>query len=292
MGESLLIDLRYPERTGLAIRGITGLTPPEANINMTDLATSDGAVYNSARVSTRNVVLYFAYLYAPTIEKVRQKTYKFFPLKKKVKLIIETDNKQVYVEGYVETNEAVIFSDKTGGQISIMCPFPYLRSKELYHTTLSGVTSIFEVPFENASLTEDLLEFGVINDTIGVGVNIPYSGDSSPGLNIRIKIMGTVTNLMFYNLASEFIKIDTSKLEALTGDVLISGDEIFISTVKGSKEVVLLRDGVRTNIMNTLDRGSTWIQLNRGDNLYSYTADTGATSVHIAVEYRKLYEGV
>lgn len=48
-GESLELDLFHPEKSGLIVKSITGLGPPKANINSTDLATADGALYSSAR---------------------------------------------------------------------------------------------------------------------------------------------------------------------------------------------------------------------------------------------------
>lgn len=57
VGESLVIDLRYPEKSGFIIRSITGLGPAEATINTTEVATNDGALYNSARLNSRNIVL-------------------------------------------------------------------------------------------------------------------------------------------------------------------------------------------------------------------------------------------
>ena len=54
-GESLVLDLFHPEKSGLIVRSISGLGPPKANINSTDLATADGALYSSARASTRNI---------------------------------------------------------------------------------------------------------------------------------------------------------------------------------------------------------------------------------------------
>ena len=112
-GESLKLTLANPEESGLIVKSIEGLGPSKANINTTELATMDGSVYSSARTTERNIVLTLAMMFAPTIEDSRQKTYHFFPVKGKVKLVIETDNRQVQTEGYVESNEPDIFSIKS-----------------------------------------------------------------------------------------------------------------------------------------------------------------------------------
>ena len=40
-GESLELDLFHPEKSGLIVKSITGLGPPKANINSTELARAD-----------------------------------------------------------------------------------------------------------------------------------------------------------------------------------------------------------------------------------------------------------
>lgn len=287
--ESIRLDLRNPWSTGLAVRGVTGLAPVKADINMTNLATTDGSRYNSSRANNRNVVIYFSFV--GDIDAARKKTYKYFPLKEKVKVSVETDEDVYFVEGYVESNEGVIFSDKTGTQVSIVCQDSYLKSEAVYSTVVSGIQNEFTFPFSNESISEDLIEFGVVRSNNGV--NTVYDGDKACGLYISIKASGTVENLMFYNASTrEFMKIDTAKLTELTGSAIIAGDVIEINTNKGEKEMLLFRDGEYTNIINTLDRESTWLELQKGDNVFAYTADTGMNVVAITVRYRKLYEGV
>jgi len=120
-----------------------------------------------------------------------------------------------------------------------------------------------------------------------------YQGDAEVGVVIYIHALGEVTDLEIYNLGTrEEMKIDTNKLEALTGYGIIEGDDIIISTVKGNKFVQLLRDGEYINILNCLDKGSSWFKLVKGDNLFYYTSDTGASNLQFRVENRILYEGV
>ena len=94
-GESLKLVLRDPESSGLIIQEISGLGPSKANINSTELATMDGSIFASARATERNIVLTLILLPIPSIETVRQKTYSFFPIKKAVTLLVETDNRLV-----------------------------------------------------------------------------------------------------------------------------------------------------------------------------------------------------
>ena len=122
LGESITLELRNPEKSGFLIRGIDGLGPGKANINITEIATADGAIFNSSRVNSRNVVLLLTFLEKPTIEDTRLLSYKYFPIKKRITLEIETNNRISLVVGYVESNTPNIFSNQEGTSISIVCP--------------------------------------------------------------------------------------------------------------------------------------------------------------------------
>lgn len=294
LNESLTIDLRHPEQTGIVVRKIEGLGPCKANINAKEMATGDGAVYNSARVNSRNIVLTLGFLFKNSIEDVRQLTYKYFPIKKNLKFLIETDNRIAETIGYVEENTPNIFSKDETTQISIICPDPYFYSagesgKNV--TVFAGVEPTFEFPFSNESLNQNLLELGQVQ--YSKEKVIAYQGDSEVGIVITINAIGEASNIVIHNTRTrETMTIDTTKLEQLTGSGIIKGDEIQISTVKGNKYINLLRDGVYTNILNTLTRDSDWFSLTKGDNIFAYTADEGAANLLFKIENRVIYEGV
>lgn len=294
LGESIKLELRFPEKSGFLIQGISGLGPSKADINSTELATADGSLYNSARVNTRNIVLSLKLLANPTIEITRQKSYKYFPIKKRIRLLIETDTRICEIYGYVESNEPIIFSSSETTQISIICPDPYFYSsggdgKQI--TIFSGIESQFTFPFSNESLNTNLIVMGEI--VTNQEQTVYYNGDAEIGVTIYIHALGDVTNLTIYNLFTrETMTIDTNRLATLTGFGIIASDDIIISTVKGRKYIQLFRDGVYTNILNCLDKDADWFQLSKGDNVFVYTADTGATLLQFRIENRTLYEGV
>lgn len=294
LGESIKLELRFPEKSGFVVQEITGLGPSKANINSTELSTSDGSLYNSARVNSRNIVLSLKLLANPTVEDTRQKSYKYFPIKKRVQLLIETDNRTCETYGYVETNEPNIFSRQETTQISIICTDPYFYSVGQAGnnvTIFAGVESSFTFPFSNESPLEDLTIFGEI--ITNQEQNIYYEGDAEIGVVIYIHALGDVTNLTIYNsITRKVMKIDNDRLVALTGSGIIFGDDIIISTVKGQKYIQLFRDGIYINILNCLDKDADWFQLTKGDNVFAFTADTGSTSMRFRVENQTVYEGV
>ena len=88
------------------------------------------------------------------------------------------------------------------------------------------------------------------------------------------------------------MSIDTEKLARITGSGIIAGDDIIISTVKRNKSIYLLRNGIRTNILNCLDRDADWFQLSKGDNLFAYTVEDGLENLQFRIENRTIFEGV
>lgn len=55
LGERIKLDLTDPEASGFVIEEIEGLGPVKADVNVTDLATTDGALFNSSRANTREI---------------------------------------------------------------------------------------------------------------------------------------------------------------------------------------------------------------------------------------------
>ena len=206
LGDEITMNLREPNETGFLIKSIDGLGPCKANVNTTDIATRDGSLYNSSRVEQRNIVMTIVFVDSvqqETIEGLRHKTYKYFPLKKNLTMAIETDTRTLETVGYVESNEPEIFSSQQGTQISIICPDPYFRSYGEDGTqisTFNGVTHEFEFPFANESLSESLIEFGSIQ-TATQGV-IVYSGEAEIGVKIRIHLLDAVGDITLYDVTS------------------------------------------------------------------------------------------
>lgn len=297
LGDRIKLELGKPDVSGFLIKSITGLGPAKANVNTTEVSTNDGSLFNSARLSQRNIVLDMVFIntvYGESIEDLRQKSYKYFPLKKSVELTIETDNRYVKTTGYVESNEPNIFSSQEGTQISIICPDPYFYSAGEDGNNVTNFYSIdtmFEFPFSNESLDEPLLVFGEIQiKTEGV---ITYHGDSEIGVMIYIHAIGPATNINIYNTETrEVMRINTEKISSLTGKGIVASDDIVINTAKGEKSITLIREGVSYNILNCLDKNTDWFTLAKGDNIFAFTADSGVTNLQFRVENKVIYEGV
>lgn len=317
--EKLRLELSDPWNIGLVVIDIDGLGPVECDVNVTEYAALiDGGMYNSSRAQTRNIVLSLQFLdYVESIEEVRHNTYRYFPLKKQLKFVVETDFRVCETYGWVESNNPSIFDKAEGCQISIICPRPWFydvdRKAEI---SLKGIADGFKFPFANninpvdqfqfrfanRSLTENMLQFydSDIDNHIKFGEidrsqqkNLIYKGEVEIGVLISIATKGLAKNPMIKNMSTnEHMIINTDMLKNLTGNDFSSGDEIVINTEQGSKSIKLVRGGDETNILNCLNPNSDWIKVIQGNNLFIYDADEGSDNLEITVTAKITYEGI
>ena len=293
VGETIKLEMTRPEKSGFLIKSCDGLIEPaKANINTTKIATQDGSSYNSAYLNPRDIIMNLQFMDSATesIEDIRQKSYKYFPMRKKIRLVVELDNRTVETSGYVEDNKPTVFSNKEGSSITILCTDPFLYSTKINDTMFSGIKPTFKFPFSNNSTTEPLLKMGSIEHKSEAVIY--YDGDSEVGVTIVIHAIGEASNLTIHNVtARERMRIDTTKLAALTGSGIVAGDTITIETKQRDKRITLLRDGKETNILNCLDRGTKWLKLSKGDNIFAYEAETGSSNLQFRISNKILYEG-
>lgn len=292
LGDRLKLELARPELSGFVVKSVTGLGPGKANINTSEVTTTDGGLFNSSRLPIRNIVISLEFLFGSSIEDTRQKSYKYFPLKRQVTLLVETDNRVAEITGYVESNDPTIFSKKEGSDISIICPDPHFYSAGkdgIVSTLFYGADPLFEFPFSS----EPNLELSAIRKV--AEKSLRYDGDAETGVTIKIHAIGEANNITIShrNLDSRgSIHIDTDRLKALTGSTIVAGDDIVISTVKGNKFAKLVRDGKTTLILNCLGKNPNWFTLVKGENVFSYEAEEGISNLNVAIENRVMYEGV
>lgn len=290
-GSSFELSLFYPEHAGVIIADIDGIGPSDATINTTEYAAVDGAFFNSAHIQKRNITMKLRPMYSPTIEHSRHKIYAMFPVKKRIKLKFTTDIRVLETEGYVESCEPDIFSKEEEISISIICPDPFFYATDRSVVQFSGIIPAFEFPFSNES-SDPITELGQID--LETTKAVYYDGDADVGFDMTIKLSGAVGDITIYHEGqNKAFVIDSAKVTAiLDGVALKAGDEIHIVTISGKKNAYVLRNGERTNIFNAIGRNADWIQLNIGDNLFTYSAVTGTDHMQIDISYNTAFGGV
>lgn len=289
-GETLKLDCFRPADSGLYITDLHGLGAPDANINMTDYAVIDGALYNSSRAQKRNITMTIQPL-KPNFEQNRHKVYALFPVKKKVRLLIEAETRTCYIDGYVETCDANVYSTRGQIAVSILCPDPYFREPGTTRSMYYRAAPVFHFPI--GTLTNPPpYELGVLSDNYQV-INIDYEGDADTGVMLYLDMDGQVGDITITNSSThETMRIDADRVAVMTGQALGVGDAIEISTFPGDKFINLVRAGESINLISALDKDSDWLSLTVGNNQFAYTAVSGKENIVVRVEYATAFVGV
>ena len=271
--------------TNYSVVGVQGLTRPVTAVNTSAGGTVDGSFYNSSRVEQRNIVIDL--VINGDIETNRQCLYQIFPTKTKCTIYFENANRNVQIDGYVETLTGDLFAMREQIQISIICPRPYFEDLETIYTELSQIERKFEFPF--AIEESDPIPFSEIVDYPLCTIN--NSGDVECGFVMTVEIVSQasapVTNLRIVN--------STQQTYFGLNYTFLKGDKITINTISGQMGVTLTRNGQTTNLLNYVTAGSTWFRLSVGDNDFTYTATVMSQeigAVRIIFATANLYGGV
>ena len=163
--------------------------------------------------------------------------------------------------------------------IAILCPDPLWRDPMETATSIVSWEGAVEFPVE---ITSDW-EIGRLNKQ--AEVNVINRGDVTCGCRIVFYATASLTNPSLKNTETEeYIKIKAS---------LSKGDKLEVTTHYRNKTAYITRaNGEKENAIQYLDPSSTFLQLEIGDNLFSYNADSGKSNLEITIYHDNLYRGV
>lgn len=270
--------ISFVQNEKYAITSITGLGPPDAAINTINVGSFDGERYNSSKTAMRNIVMTIAIL--GDIEANRIALYSVFKSKEWIRFYYKNGIRDVYIDGYVESAPIDLFSENQEVQVSILCPQPFFENAEEIIKDMNLIISMFYFPFS-------------IEETPGIPFSaydenlervITNEGEIERGMIIELNAFDVVKNPKIFNKNTlEFFGLNIE---------MQKGDKITISTIKGSKTVSLLRNGINVNIFNNIMKDITWLQLEPGDNLFTYEAEEGTEYLNILFRHRDNFEGV
>ena len=269
--------LELTHNPSYSVTEIAGLQSPNANINTSAMATNDGSLFNSSRLGERNLVI--TTVIHGEIEANRIALYRFFKVKAWCKIYFKNSARDTFIEGYVESFECSAFELGQKAQISILCPQPYFKAMYEIITEFNAVFS--QLKFELDLPYEGIVFSSVTND---VRKTVYNNGDAEAGITIELLASGRVVNPIIYNvLTGQSMRINME---------MQPNDLITIQTDVGKKHITLLRGGVEMNLINNLDRNTTWLQLDVGENIFTYSCDYGFDFIVIDLHHRDLYGGV
>lgn len=315
----LLLVLRDPENVstsqGFAVTDVTGLGPGQATLNSSELVTIDGAEFINARLPKRTIKLTLRFIpisyekngnpVDETVADIRMKSYRYFPIKEKVKLIFTKieyrrdkgtyeyieEKTAYYIEGYVQKNEPNIWSKEEGSSIEIVCMDPYFKSVETQKKSFSDILAKFH--YKWITPDQDLDPISATNNPFifserKVRDFVVMNNESyvETGGIFTIKAIGTVVNPSIFNQTTN--QIMTFNMTMHKGDVIV------VDTRKGYKSATL-KEGFGVSVINRIDiLTCDWITFRPGDNVIGFTCEYLAQRDHldVSVEIRPLYAGI
>jgi len=257
------------------VMSVTGLNPPNATVNMSAVANLDGKFFNSSKINERNVVIMLK-INQP-VESNRIAIYDYFQAKQYIKIYYSNDIRDVYAEGYIDTMECDLFTENEVMQISIMCPDPFFKDVKESRIVFSQVIDLLEFPISTPREGIALSELDLVNR-----INIPTEHDT--GIIMTLTATGYVQSPVVYNAETRRAFRLNLRMEP--------GDQIIVNTNKGEKSVLLFRSGGYINIINYILSNPDWFQLEAGDNVFTYEAQSGSEHLTVSITYRAIYEGV
>ena len=273
------------------LQRVVGLSGTSATNNYTE-GNFDGSSYQNTFLDNKEfgVLFYIDRTFSRdilSIEERRALAFKVFnpkfnPFRVDIKtkadkeyyLIANLDSAVSFPEGNENQNEAW-----HKGTIYFTANDPYFYEKNSKKVEVASWIGSFEFPLE---IVEDGIELGYREQSLIA--NVTNDGANDTGMIIQFKAQATVLNPSLININTyEELKLNFE---------MIGGDIIEVSTYKGQKSVTLIRNNVKSNIFNTLDLSSTFLELSPGDNLFRYNADEGLDNLEISMTFNNKYVGV
>jgi hypothetical protein len=252
----------------------------------------DGATYLGSRLLQRDISLEFAVIVGGKnedwIQTQRNQIFKVFnPAYNPIRLVFTTQGNQSFnVSANVESTplfQKGQANSNAGWQrclVQLSCSDPYIYGNDV---------SKIDIATWNGGLEFGSFELSTTGKEIGFRspsliVNVFNSGQDKTGVVIQFRARATLTNPSLVNINNQqYIKLNTT---------MIAGDIINVTTHKGKKKVELIQNNVTTNIFNLVDINSTFLQLDVGDNLFRYSADTNVDQLECSILFTPKFLGV
>lgn len=271
------LDLSPAPGNPYVLKDANGLGVPTVSHNMTALSLQDGQLYDSSKVSYRNITLQVQI--RQDAEQNRLWVYKVLRPHTKLTIHYVSDRLDVCIDGYMSVITPTHFRLGQTLAIEITCPNPYWYDTQEHHISLAYTKPLFH--FEHPSDSLETVMGEIIKQR---QVDVVNAGDVDTGITIVIHAAAEAVNPIVYNMKDNtFIKLNAT---------IPSEATVTISTLAGHKTAIQELAGVTTNLFPAVDPASTWIQLQGLGNIFMYSADSGADDLEVSVSYRNLYAGV
>lgn len=165
--------------------------------------------------------------------------------------------------------------------IQFLCPNPFWMDIYTRKEEIALWIGDFEFPLQIP--IDEGIEMG--HRQSNLIVNISNVGDVECGMKIQFRALATVVNPSLFNVNSrQYIKVNRT---------LKAGELLEITTEFANKRIEMVKEnGLKENVYHWIDVDSEFLQLDRGDNLFRYDAESGIDNLEVAIYHSPLYLGV
>lgn len=164
--------------------------------------------------------------------------------------------------------------------IQFIAPMPFWKDIETKKTNIALWEPNFDFELE---VEDEGIDLG--NRVSNLICTINNTGDIECGMKIQFRALATVVNPSLININTrDFIKINKT---------LNQGDILEVTTEYANKKIELLKsNGIRENVYHWIDLESEFLQLDIGDNLFRYDAESGIDNLEVSIYHTNLYIGI
>lgn len=254
-----------------------GLNPPSASIFTAKSPNRKGVKYNGSTLNERNIVLQIKIL--GDIEANRNALYAWVDCEQYCKVSYKNEIKNVYCEGHIQECDIDLFTDNEIVNVAILCADPYWVTVHEESVSLTSIVKNFVFPF---AINVAGIPFSTITRSAEVTIN---NEGAETGARFIIKCDGDIKNLTLYDGK------DTTRRFVINAE-LLKNWIVVIDTDRSPKTVKAYKpDGTTENLLKYVNN-PTWFTIKKGENVFGYTATSGADNADITISYQDKCLGV
>lgn len=259
------------------LTNVDGMTGVASDIASSTTPSMDGDKINNIRTQPRGIVLDLRIKDCVSVEEAKRYILRTIKPKHVGKLILSQDGRELNISGVVEAISMPRFEQDITMQVTLYCSNPYWQDVENVLLEISRILNMHYFPIDVGGLAFPVE--GVVMGEYDLNMTRSYTndGDAECGMIITIVALANVTNPAIYKPDGSFIGVI---------DNMVRGDEIIINTNRGEKGIT--KNG--KNILSKIMPGSTFIQLDTGDNELTINSD-GETegNVYFTLSFKRRF---
>ncbi len=268
--------IQMNKKSELRVISISGLESSQYSINTIN-GNQDGTIITHVKLNPREITITGDVKKNSNEDINRQQMISFFNPKFQGELRVNrngNEKKISYVVSSFRFTNAKM-SEWLQFEIVLDCPNPYFSSIDNFGKNIADITKQFAFPLAIIAGKGKIMGY----KTYSNNVSLFNDGDCATGCEIKIKVTkGTVSNPKIC-LNNKFLQVNVD---------LKAGDELVINTNIRQKSIKLNGE----NVIQKINRKSSFFELNVGDNVMTYESDDGYENMSINVYFYKKYLGV